>query len=34
MIKGGLGHDPRKRSVFKTLHQVFNESLNRVAFPS
>ncbi len=31
MIEDRLNHRPRKRLGFKTQHQVFHESLNRVA---
>jgi IS30 family transposase len=31
MIEDRLNHRPRKRLGFKTPHQVFHESLNRVA---
>jgi IS30 family transposase len=31
MIEDRLNHRPRKRLAFKTLYQVFHESLNRVA---
>jgi transposase, IS30 family len=32
MIEDRFNHRPRKRLGFKTPHQVFHESLNRVAF--